>query len=166
MSKTRARCHVDRSADVGPAVGSRVRHAIRGEGTVVEHMDDGRTRVEFADGDVHRYHEQSLYKLSPLPSSKRLPTGSALPGPSDAGTSASVSHRELDLRFEAVLASLELPPGAAENMRTFDDAKKRQLIEMHGAPPPVTSAEGSVSAGLSAPPGATKPKKKSCHVRV
>ena len=38
-----------------PPVGSRVRHADRGEGTVVEHMADGRTRVEFDSGESHRY---------------------------------------------------------------------------------------------------------------
>ena len=38
-----------------PPVGSRVRHAVRGEGTVTEHMADGRTRVEFDSGDAHQH---------------------------------------------------------------------------------------------------------------
>ena len=47
-----------------PGVGSRVRHAARGEGTVTEHMEDGRTLVEFDSGESHRYYARSLHKLS------------------------------------------------------------------------------------------------------
>ena len=40
---------------------------------------------------------------------------------------------EAAARFEQVLASLALPAAAAEEMRSFDHAKKRQLVAMHSA---------------------------------
>ena len=46
------------------AAGARVRHIVRGNGTVVELMGDGRTRVFFDDGGEHRYHPRSMHKLS------------------------------------------------------------------------------------------------------
>ena len=30
----------------------------------MEHLEDGRTRVEYDNGDAHRYHPRSLYKLA------------------------------------------------------------------------------------------------------
>ena len=47
-----------------PAVGTRVDHPVHGEGVVVELMEDGRTRVEFDNGESHRYHMQSMEKLA------------------------------------------------------------------------------------------------------
>ena len=111
-----------------------MKHAVRGEGTVMEHLEDGRTLVEFDSGESHRYYARSLHKLSSTKSPPTVaPTSGhekdrALPGPSAVGSSTSAAARELDRRFEAVLGTLELPEGAAENMRTNDDAKKRQLI--------------------------------------
>ena len=35
-----------------PAVGTRVSHPTRGIGSVTEHMEDGRVRVKFDDGDA------------------------------------------------------------------------------------------------------------------
>ena len=61
-----------------PAVGSRVRHAVRGEGTVAEHLADGRTRVEFDSGDAHRYHKHSLHKFTRLPASGTSRQGKAV----------------------------------------------------------------------------------------
>ena len=46
------------------AVGTRVRHEKRGPGVVTELMDDGRTRVQFDNGDQHRYNLSSMHKLS------------------------------------------------------------------------------------------------------
>ena len=41
---------------------------------------------------------------------------------------------ELDVRFEEVLGSLGLPADRQEEMRaTFDESKKRQLVELHGS---------------------------------
>ena len=37
-----------------PAVGTRVDHPTHGGGVVVEFMDDGRTRVDFDNGESHR----------------------------------------------------------------------------------------------------------------
>ena len=37
-----------------PAVGTRVDHPTHGGGTVVELMEDGRTRVDFDNGESHR----------------------------------------------------------------------------------------------------------------
>ena len=48
----------------GFALGARVDHAVHGPGRVVEHMNDGRTRVLFDSGQSHRYKPQSLHKLS------------------------------------------------------------------------------------------------------
>ena len=48
------------------AVGTRVRHVTRGAGTVSDHMADGRTRVAFDNGQVHRYQPQSTHKLEAL----------------------------------------------------------------------------------------------------
>ena len=51
------------------AVGHVVRHAVRGRGTVTEHMPgdlfepDGRVRVLFDSGEEHRYNQKSLRKL-------------------------------------------------------------------------------------------------------
>ena len=46
------------------AVGTRVRHVTRGTGVVTEHMQDGRTRVQFDTGEEHRYKPSSISKLS------------------------------------------------------------------------------------------------------
>ena len=68
---------------VGYELGRRVCHATRGDGTVVEHMLDGRIRVRFdksAEGE-HRYAMEKLSsKLDPLPGFRfgdvhRPPTG-------------------------------------------------------------------------------------------
>ena len=48
------------------AVGERVQHDTRGGGTVVELLEDGRTRVEFDNGGEHRYHPRSMNKLRSL----------------------------------------------------------------------------------------------------
>ena len=48
------------------AVGERVRHVTRGDGTVVELLEDGRTKVEFDNGGEHRYHPKSMHKLRSL----------------------------------------------------------------------------------------------------
>jgi len=45
------------------AVGDRVRHGLRGIGTVTEHMADGRTRVLFDSGEEHKYKPSSMSKL-------------------------------------------------------------------------------------------------------
>tara|TARA_B110001452_G_scaffold196118_1_gene166099 strand:- start:4103 stop:8938 length:4836 start_codon:yes stop_codon:yes gene_type:complete len=52
----------------GTTVGSRVRHPTRGVGTVVELMDDGRTRIKFdaGDGSTHRYKPHRLQSMAPL----------------------------------------------------------------------------------------------------
>ena len=48
-------------------LGTRVRHATRGNGTVAELMADGRSCVRFdIDGDEHRYQKSSVHKLKPL----------------------------------------------------------------------------------------------------
>ena len=47
-----------------PAVGTRVSHPTRGIGSVTEHMEDGRVRVKFDDGDEHRYKRSSWHKLT------------------------------------------------------------------------------------------------------
>lgn len=38
-------------------------HKVHGNGTVMEHMADGRTRVLFDTGAEHRYRSVSMYKL-------------------------------------------------------------------------------------------------------
>ena len=43
--------------------GGRVVHSLHGNGTVMEHMADGRTRVLFDNGAEHRYRSISMYKL-------------------------------------------------------------------------------------------------------
>jgi hypothetical protein len=43
--------------------GARVRHKTRGAGTIIELMEDGRTRVAFDDGEEHRYKPASMKKL-------------------------------------------------------------------------------------------------------
>ena len=48
------------------ALGARVDHPVHGPGRVVEHMDDGRTRVNFDNGESHRYRPESLNKLSTI----------------------------------------------------------------------------------------------------
>ena len=48
-------------------VGARVRHATRGPGVVVELMADGRTRIAFDSGEVHRYWPRSMHKIEPEP---------------------------------------------------------------------------------------------------
>ena len=45
------------------SVGERVRHAQHGDGTVEEHMSDGRTRIKFDSGDEHRYKKLSMDKI-------------------------------------------------------------------------------------------------------
>ena len=45
------------------AVSERVRHDKKGWGTVVERMEDGRTRVRFDDGQEHRYRQASIDQL-------------------------------------------------------------------------------------------------------
>ncbi len=47
-----------------PAVGTRISHPTRGIGSVTEHMEDGRVRVKFDDGDEHRYKRSSWHKLT------------------------------------------------------------------------------------------------------
>jgi len=47
-------------------VGTRVRHKKRGLGTVDEAMPDGRTPVDFDNGERHRYRQRSMYKLEVL----------------------------------------------------------------------------------------------------
>ena len=47
-----------------PEVGTRISHPTRGIGSVTEHMEDGRVRVKFDDGDEHRYKPSSWHKLS------------------------------------------------------------------------------------------------------
>jgi hypothetical protein len=57
-------------------VGDRVRHGKRGLGTVSEIMPDGRTRVEFDEGESHRYRESSIHKLElveAMPGRRRRP---------------------------------------------------------------------------------------------
>merc|ERR1712167_328239 len=44
--------------------GTLVRHQTRGEGEVVECMDDGRTKVRYENGEEHRYKPTSIYKLT------------------------------------------------------------------------------------------------------
>jgi len=45
------------------AIGERIVHGIHGPGTVTELMDDGRTRVVFDNGEMHRYKNSSLPKM-------------------------------------------------------------------------------------------------------
>ena len=47
-----------------PEVGTRIVHPTRGIGSVTEHMEDGRVRVKYDDGDEHRYKRSSWHKLS------------------------------------------------------------------------------------------------------
>ena len=69
------------------AVGVRVRHSTRGDGKVVQHMPDGRTRIAFDDdGSEHRYKPASLHKLtshSELPSPR---AATPLPAQSSGGS--------------------------------------------------------------------------------
>lgn len=46
-----------------PAVGTRIEHPYRGPGVIAEIMEDGRTRVDFDNGQTHRYHPRSLHKV-------------------------------------------------------------------------------------------------------
>ena len=48
------------------AVGTRVKHATRGLGTVTEVMEDGRTKIMFADGSEHKYKASSMHKISAM----------------------------------------------------------------------------------------------------
>ena len=52
------------SAEVDYEVGTHVLHPTRGSGRVVEHMADGRFKVAFESGEVHRYKPASLPKLA------------------------------------------------------------------------------------------------------
>lgn len=45
------------------SLGERVVHGIHGQGTVTEVMPDGRTRVVFDNGEMHRYKNSSLPKM-------------------------------------------------------------------------------------------------------
>ena len=58
-----------------------------------------------------------------------------------------LSADELDARFEEVLAALQLPPAAAEQVRGFDVAKKRQVRCC--LPPPPLAAPPPLSWWLS-----------------
>ena len=53
---------------------------------------------------------------------------------------------EAAARFEQVLASLALPAAAAEEMRGFDHAKKRQLVAMHSAGRMAAAAAAAAAA--------------------
>ena len=46
--------------------GMRVKHLARGQGTVVERMEDGRTKIRFDDGEEHKYKANSMWKVSKL----------------------------------------------------------------------------------------------------
>ena len=47
------------------AIGARVVHVKHGPGEVVEHMSDGKTRVDFDSGEAHRYKASSMHKFFP-----------------------------------------------------------------------------------------------------
>ena len=49
------------------AVGARVRHMLRGLGTVVELMEDGRTRVRLDSGEEHRCARRRAEPTAPYP---------------------------------------------------------------------------------------------------
>lgn len=64
---------------------------------------------------------------------------------------------ELDVQFEEVLGSLGLPASRMEEMRaTFDEAKKRQLVELHGSSTP--ARQSPTSRPASAPRSEAVPK--------
>ena len=44
-------------------LGTRVYHELRGPGTVTQILEDGRTRIHFDNGEVHRYRPSSVHKL-------------------------------------------------------------------------------------------------------
>ena len=53
-------------------VGVRVRHPHRGPGVVAERLADGRTRVDFENGEQHRYKPAAMHKLSRDDERKKL----------------------------------------------------------------------------------------------
>lgn len=56
--------HTDADSTTFPfALRERVVHGVRGAGTVVEHMSDGRTRIAFDSGEEHTYRPSSLHRL-------------------------------------------------------------------------------------------------------
>ena len=124
-----------------PGVGSRVRHAVRGEGTVMEHLEDGRTLVEFDSGESHRYYARSLHKLSGTKTLPALATSG-----STASTNASAAAHELDRRPEEVLGSPKLPDSAAmgklnEELVVELDKVKAELAKLKEA-----AGQGRVAA--------------------
>ena len=67
------------------AVGVQVRHEKRGLGVVRELTDDGKTRVEFENGETHAYKSTSMHKFSAERTSRSL---------HGAGTASKALHRE------------------------------------------------------------------------
>ena len=55
----------------GFEIGNHVTHSKHGTGQVVEHMEDGRTRITFESGQEYRYKVSSLHRLTPV---KRAPS--------------------------------------------------------------------------------------------
>ena len=100
VSRLRALNSMPRNLDFPHAVGALVRHSSRGSGVVTEHMDDGRTRVRFDDGDEHRYKPSSMHKLSAV---------SAVAG--DTGQQGADDGEELSsLPGVATVATAQRPP--------------------------------------------------------
>ena len=75
-------------------LGSRVRHPDRGVGTVTEHMEDGRTRIAFDEGDEHRYKPSSMHKIVLVAAPYTPPTADAeSPAAAPSGGSKPVLSR-------------------------------------------------------------------------
>ena len=106
-------------------VGDRVRHAKHGEGTVVEKMGDGRTRVAFDSGAEHRYQPSSLTKLT-LVRRAQLTNKAAERPPPRGPPLASTIVEEAQASPRTDLAADVSPPGpsSAQCGDALDDAQR------------------------------------------
>ena len=79
------------------AVGTRVKHPTRGNGTVTELLqDESRSRVLFDSGEEHRYKPSSMHKIVPLEIAAGAAAAPAPPASTSASASASASVSSSD----------------------------------------------------------------------
>jgi len=129
----------------GFAVGQRVVHGKRGTGVVSELMEDGRTRVNFDNGEEHRYAPGLLYKLTSLDTAAAPVSLAASDGQAgSAGASPWESSRTRRGALTAVnrISSLQRPAaegslsrrrGTSVNPEREEMLESEQIIEQEAS---------------------------------
>lgn len=140
---------------------ARVTHQSRGAGTVIELMEDGRTRIRFDCGEEHRYRPSSMHKISAL----TMASVSAAKAVSETASEVAAKKRAAaaatgTFPVERRGAHADCTPSLAS--MSADAAASTERIHPHAAAPS-HEPSGSPAASAHAPAGPSSSDASSQH---